>query len=130
MGIVEKALDTAPGAKFYARATVTTANGERINLPAEMQNAFCVFFAEGLEVWIRFGLAASVQVSRTAISALAAQVLTEDVTSPHLYLPAGTMSPPIRMRGSWTAFAHISTNTTGFVRFGSYQGGFGLGASE
>jgi hypothetical protein len=128
MPIPEMAADVAPGQKFYALATVTSST--RINLPSEMLGKFCIFEAEGLDVWIRFGLVGAVSVSKTAVASVASNVLTEDTTSPHLYLPAGTMSPPIRMRSSFTAFAHISTNTTGFLRFGSYQGAYGATASD
>lgn len=124
--IEAKAADAALGAKAYSLATA--ASSTRINLPTEMAAAFCWFAAEGLDVWIRFGLAASVTVSKTAVSVVASQVLTEDATSPHLYIPAGTMVSR-RMLVQWTAFAHISTTTTGFLRFGRDQGSYGA-ASE
>lgn len=104
-------------------ATVTTANGQLIQLPSDMgpEDGHQVFAAEGLDIWIRFG-DVNVQVDRTQVSSLTGDDITTDGAKvPHLYIPAGQERQPKIPAGA-THFAHISTGTTGFLRFGPAQG--------
>lgn len=121
--VIEQAHDMVPGTKPYQLATVTTANGQRVQIPAEMKNAYCVFSAEGFDVWIRFG-DGTVQVIPTAAgdSALASEVLTEDAQTPHLHIPAGQERHRRLPGGLYTHFAHVSTAATGKFRFGRLNG--------
>ncbi len=108
----------------HALATVTTANGQRIEIPDGWDNKFVDFCAEGLDVWIRFG-DGGVQVDRTAVSTVSTEALTENAKAPHLHIPAGTTKSVLIRKGqamtasgeaTQTHFAHISSGTTGYLR--------------
>lgn len=125
--ISRAAQDVCLGDDPHVLATVTTANGQLIALPDAMIGKFCVFAAETLDVWIRFGTSNGVQVDRTSTAADAVDgsgVLTPNAKAPHLYIPAG-QERQLRLQGAWTHFAHISSGTTGLLRFDVAQGHFG-----
>jgi hypothetical protein len=120
MLIPNQAYDVAPGDEVFARTTVVTA--ERIALPASMRNKYCTFIAETVDVWIRFG-DGTVVVDEAATSGLTNEVPSEDGGEPHLYIPAGTQqSIRLDFEAGWTHFSHISTATSGLLRFGSSTG--------
>lgn len=119
--ILRRAADFTVGVP-HARNTVTTS--ERLSIPEDMRGQFCVFMAEGQDVWIRFGTAADLAVSRTARSTESSEALTADTTAAHLHVPKESMVS-IRLQSGWTRMAHVSAATGGAFRFAPAQGGFG-----
>lgn len=117
--VTRQANDLTPGEKGYARNTVTSA--ERLEIPADMQDRFCVFQAVDQDVYIRFG-GGTVTVDETAVSSVASEVLTEDNTSPHLHVPAGTEKHRRLPAGRFTHFSHKSGATGGKLIFGAATG--------
>lgn len=107
----------------HARTTVTTA--ELLEIPADCVGKFVRFHADvgsgsAVSVAIRFG-SASVTVSVAARSTLATATLTADATVPHVVLVAGG-SERIRLDPSWTHLIHVSSATTGCLRFALAEG--------
>jgi hypothetical protein len=119
MAVTAQAYDVAPGEVFYARTTVTSA--ERVEIPANMQDKFCRFAAETSAVYIRFG-DDSVSVDSTARSGLSTETLTEDGDEPQLFIPAGQYRDFRIDDDVYTHFSHISADTSGVLRFGSFTG--------
>lgn len=112
------AADYRLGPTPYCRATVTTANGERVALPADcLPGAGHIeFFAQTTDVFIRFG-DATVEVDATQASTLSGGAITvPGAKVPHLFIPANTSSSP-KIPAGVTHFAHISPGTGGFLRF-------------
>lgn len=119
----------------YCRATVTSA--EVVVIPDAWHGRVVDFCAEGSDVWIRFG-DSGVSVNRTATGGASSPVvLAENAspgTTPHLHIPAGTTRPVFIRKGATmtaagevtqTHFAHISANTTGFLRMTDSTGNGG-----
>lgn len=117
--VAQQAIDCVPGTKSYQRATTATA--ELIVIPTEMRNMYCTFAARTEDVWIRFGTGTAVAVL-AEVSGLAAGVLTEDVNTPHLHVPAGQERTRRLPYGRITHFSHISAGATGFLIFGCTTG--------
>ena len=120
-----QAADFVPGDVAYQVPTTVTA--EVIALPAAYLNRFWTFSAETQDVYIRFGGSyAGVDVDNTADSTVTGGtgVLTEDTTTPHLHIPAGTEKSR-RLPPSVTHFAHISAATGGKLRFAPTTGAAG-----
>ena len=113
--------DNSPEEGFHALATTAAADGQRIEIPADMIGKFCAFAAETKDVWIRFEGAGTVDVDETAVSTVAAEVPTAVAKVPQVYIPAGT-ERHLRLKASWTHFAHISAATGGVLRFGLQTG--------
>jgi hypothetical protein len=116
--ILEQAHDLVPGTA-YARTTVDSA--ERVQLPGDMQNVFCVFAAETQDVWIRFGTGA-VTVVLANRSTLTSEVPAEATSAPMLHVPAGQERHRRLPVGLYTHFSHISGGTDGVLRFGPATG--------
>lgn len=107
-----------------AHAVATVASSTRLAIPDAWDDRFVDFCAEGLDVWVRFG-GSTVAVSKTAVSTVAAEAMTEDATTAHLHIPAGTSKPVLIRKNkamtctgtpNQTHLAHISTGTTGYLR--------------
>jgi hypothetical protein len=120
------AADACPGDTPYCLATTATANGQRITIPAEMIGKFCWFGAQTLDVFIRFGVTAdSIQVDATQVTTLTGEAVNvAGPKVPHLFVPAGSVVH-WRLDAGWDKLVHISSGTTGFLRFGLAQGHFG-----
>lgn len=114
-----QAVDCAPGELSYQLAT--SATSQRILIPADMRNVFCAFQARTEDVFIRFG-GETVSVTITDVSTVASEVLTEDVNTPHLHVPAGQMRTARLEYGKFTHFAHRSAGATGYFIFGCWTG--------
>lgn len=120
--IERMAADACLGADPHALAT--SATSRCLTIPAAMRGKFCVFQAEGSDVWIRFGTASDLAVSATAVSTVNDGALTAVATCAHVHIPAG-VTLGFRLDPSWTRMADISADTSGYFRFGVAQGAFG-----
>lgn len=123
--VVEMDADNTPGTP-HARSTVSTA--ELLVIPSDMTGKFCTFQSvagsgAAVDVAIRFGtsagMGAAVIGDRSTIDG--SGNLTADVNAPHIYLVAGT-EKRFRLDPSWTHISHISSGTTGCLRFGPATG--------
>ena len=97
------------------RATVTTA--EVWAIPDVWKGRYVCFRSHGSQVvHIRFGTADTVSVSASAVSGLAAGVLSANATptEPHIIVPSDGREDEY-IDSSWTHLAHISAATTGFL---------------
>lgn len=110
----------------HARTTVIT-TPELLVIPTDCVGKFVRFHADAgsgsaVAVWIRFGTADTVVATigdRSAIDG--SGNLTADVNVPHLAINAGA-DVRVRLDPSWTHISHISTATTGCLRFALAEG--------
>ena len=126
----DAAASMAPPFQMYVLATVSSS--QAIQLPSAFKNKYATFVAEGLDVFIRFGTA-TLTASSTAVSTVTSNVPAVATNGTYL-IPAGTErhfdmrnvigTDPISAGGSnsdiW--FAHISSGTSGFLRFFPSEG--------
>lgn len=70
-----------------------------------------------VDVAIRFG-DSGVAVALADRDTRTVEALTAAAGTPHLYLLAGGAPQRIRLNPAWTHLSHISSGTTGVLRFG------------
>ena len=118
--------DNTPGVP-HARSTVSTA--ELLVIPADMVGRFCWFQSvagsgSAVDVAIRFGTSAGMGAvvigDRSTIDG--SGNLTADVNAPHLYIVASAAPQRVKLDPSWTHISHLSSGTTGCLRFGPATG--------
>mgnify|MGYP007044002834 CR=1 FL=1 len=107
----QKALDFAPSADVYVKATVTSS--ERITIPASMIGRFVTFQADTSAVFLKFG-AGAVTAANTAVSSGTTSIAA--ATNGCIKLAAGD-SLSFKIPSTITDFAHISADTSGYLRF-------------
>lgn len=112
-------VDFRLGQTPYCRAAVTTADGERIKIPAECLPStgnFVYFEAHSADLFIRFG-DATVTVDPTQTST----VVSEEITVPGAKVPhlAITKDTAVRVKipAGATHFAHIIKSGSGYLKF-------------
>ena len=110
--ILIEAADVGAPSSVFCRATVTSS--ERIAIPSSMSKRFVTFQAQTSAVFIAFGTG-SITASASATASLSSEVPTAAATSTIL-IAAGT-EKTFRIPSSVTHFAHISADTSGFLRF-------------
>ena len=108
----------------HARSTVSSA--ELVVIPEADRGKFWTFHADAgsgsaVAVYIRFGdaTAAAVIADRSALDG--SGNLTADVNVPHLSLAANERRR-VLLDPAWTHFSHISSATTGCLRFAASEG--------
>lgn len=111
---MDAAENISPPVSNFVRATVTSS--ERITLPTAQLGQYLTFIAEAQDVWITFGKGA-ITASKTAVSTLSTNTPSA-ATNGTFYIPAGqVLHFRVPSNGSVTDFAHISSATTGFIRW-------------
>lgn len=121
---IQRAADDYTLGEPHARTTVTSA--ELVAIPATLRGRFVRVHADAgsgaaVPVAVRFGneTASVVIGDRSALDGSA--VLTADVNVPHINIPAGA-AERFRLDPAWTHFSHISSATTGCLRFALAEG--------
>lgn len=115
----------------YVRATVTTADGEQLIIPAEWYGHLVEFTALGANVGIRFGDSSNAKCALTTASSVTSNALTATGKEPHFVVPSGATrceripASGVKLPDNTTVisrFAHHADASTGYLQMALASG--------